>query len=124
MILDAGALVAINRHDRAMIARLLAAREEGDELRTHAMVVAQVWRDGKGRQAALARVLKSVEIIPVDDELGRRSGELLGKAGTSDPVDAAVVLLARAGDSIVTSDPDDIRALAAAVNRQVVVVAC
>jgi hypothetical protein len=37
--------VAIDRDDRAMIARLRVAQERGIELRTHPMVVAQVWRD-------------------------------------------------------------------------------
>jgi len=49
---------------------------------------------------------------------------LLGKAATSDPIDAAVVLIARDGDAIVTSDPDDIRHLASVARRVVVVVAC
>ena len=49
MILDSGALIAVGRNDRAILARLLAAHEEGDELRCHPIVVAQVWRDGRGR---------------------------------------------------------------------------
>lgn len=67
-------------------------------------------------------MLKSVEIVPIDDELGRRSGELLGRASPSDPIDAAVVLVAEDGDSIVTSDPEDIGTLAAAADRHVLVV--
>jgi predicted nucleic acid-binding protein len=124
VILDAGALVAVDRNDRAMIARLLAAHEAGDELRTHPLVVAQVWRDASGRQAVLARFLKSVEVVPIDGVLGRRSGELLGRASLSDPVDAALVLVAEDGDTIVTSDPADISVLAAAAGRPVLVVAC
>jgi len=83
MILDAGALIAVSRNDRAMIARLVAAEQEGDELRTHPMVVAQVWRDHRGRQAQLARLLRGIEIVSIDDDLGRRCGELLGKAKTA-----------------------------------------
>ena len=124
MILDAGALIAVSRNDRSMIARLLAAHEEDDELRTHPMVVAQVWRDARGRQTPLARLLASVDVVPIDDNLGRRSGELLGKAATSDPIDAAVVLIARDGDAIVTSDADDIRHLARVAKRHVLVIAC
>jgi predicted nucleic acid-binding protein len=124
MILDAGALIAVSRNDRAMIARLVAAEEEGDELTTHPMVVAQVWRDHRGRQAPLARLLRGVEIVSIDDDLGRRCGELLGKAGTSDPIDAAVVLIATDGESVVTSDPDDIRQLARFAKRKILVVRC
>lgn len=123
MILDAGALIAIAKNDRRMIARLLAAHEEDEELMTHPMVVAQAWRDGR-RQAGLARMLRGTTIVPLDDELGRRAGELLGKARTSDPVDAAVVLIARDGEAIVTSDRDDIQHLARAAKRRVLVVGC
>lgn len=124
MILDAGALIAVGRNDRAMFARLAAAEQDGDELRTHPMVVAQVWRDHRGRQAKLARLLRGVEIVPIDDELGRRCGELLGKAKTRDPIDAAVVLLAADGEAIVTSDFEDILHLARVAGRRVVIIRC
>ena len=121
MILDAGALIAVAKNDRAMIARLLAAYEEGEELRTHPMVVAQAWRDGR-RQAMLARLLRSTKIVPIDDGLGRSAGELIGKAKTHDPIDAAVVLIARDGEAVVTSDPDDLRHLGRTAKRRIVVV--
>jgi predicted nucleic acid-binding protein len=124
MILDAGALIAISRNDRAMIARLVVAEQEDDDLTTHPMVVAQVWRDHRGRQVSLARLLRGVAIISIDDDLGRRCGELLGKARTSDPIAAAVVLIASAGESVVTSDPDDIDHLARIAGRKLLVVDC
>jgi hypothetical protein len=77
-------------------------------------VVGQVWRGGGGRQANLARLLAGVEVRPLDDALGKRAGVLLGRAGASDVVDAAVVLLAADGDEILTSDARDLAALAAA----------
>lgn len=123
MILDAGALIAITKGDRRMIARLLAAHDEEQDLKTHPMVVAQVWRDGR-RQAELARLLRGSIVVDLDDELGRRAGELLGNAKTSDPIDAAVVLIADDGEPIVTSDADDIRHLARVAKRRVVIVAC
>ncbi|HEX3480622.1 MAG TPA: hypothetical protein VHT91_36645 [Kofleriaceae bacterium] len=123
MILDAGALIAVSRNDRAMIARLVAAEQDDEEVSTHPMVVAQVWRDG-GRQVVLARLLRGVQIVVIDDELGRRCGGLLGKAKTSDPIDAAVVLIASDGESVVTSDPDDIEHLARVARRKVIVVRC
>ena len=45
LVLDAGALVAIDRDDRSMIARLRVAQQRRVALHTNAMVVAQVWRD-------------------------------------------------------------------------------
>lgn len=53
-----------------------------------------------------------VEVEPLDDSLGRRAGVLLAATGTSDVIDAAVVLLARDGDEIYASDPGDLATLA------------
>jgi hypothetical protein len=39
-------------------------------------------------------------------------GVLLGRARKADVIDAALVLLARDGDSILTCDPEDLRDLA------------
>jgi hypothetical protein len=122
LILDAGALVAVDRDDRAMIARLQAAQQHGLELRSNAMVVAQAWRDPHGRQVQLARLLRAVDVRAVDPELGRATGSLLGSAGMSDPIDATVVLLAAPGDRILTSDPADLTRLATAASSQAVIV--
>jgi hypothetical protein len=124
LILDAGALVAIDRDDRAMIARLQAAQQHGLELRSNAMVVAQTWRDPHGRQVQLARLLRAVDVRAIDHEIGRAAGILLGQAATSDPVDATVVLLAGPGDRILTSDPADLGRLAGAALNRAVIVPC
>ncbi len=124
LVLDAGALIAVDRDDRAMLARLRAAKRHGLELRTNAMVVAQVWRDSQGRQAGLARLLQAVDVRAVDQEAGRAAGTLLGQAGAADAIDASVVLLAEPGDRIVTGDPDDLTLLASAATRQALIVAC
>jgi hypothetical protein len=58
--------------------------------------------------------MTGVNVVPIDDGLGRRAGVLLGRAGRSDAIDAAVVCLAADGDDIFTSDPGDLRALAQA----------
>ena len=122
LVLDAGAFLAIERGDRAMAARLAAARREGLELRSNGAVIAQVWRDPSGRQATLARLLRSVDVRPVDLALGRSAGVLCGAASTGDAVDATLVTTADAGDRILTSDPDDIRALVGASGRPILVV--
>jgi len=124
LILDAGALVAVDRGNRAMIARLRAAQQHGLDLRSNAMVVAQVWRDRHGRQAGLAQMLRAVDVRAVSPDDGRRAGVLLGMTGTSDPVGATVVLLASPGDRIVTSDPHDLAALAEAAANRAVIIAC
>jgi len=123
LVLDAGALLAWDRRDRAVAARLEAARRRGLDLRTTAIVLAQVWRDG-ARQANLARLLKGTEVVAVDEQLGREAGALLARSGTDDPIDATVVIVAAPGDRVLTSDPGDIRLLADAGNRTLMVIAC
>ena len=124
VILDAGALLAVDRDDRAMIARLKVAERSGMELRSNAMVVAQVWRDRRGRQVSLARLLQAVDVRAVNPIDGRDAGALLADAGTADAIDATVVLLAAPGDRILTSDPGDLTRLAEAARNRAVIVPC
>jgi hypothetical protein len=76
--------------------------------------VAQVWRGGGARQASLARLLAATDVVPLDEQLGRRAGVLLGRARQRDAIDAGLVLLSGDGDSILTSDAGELRALAMA----------
>ncbi len=124
LVLDTGALLAVDRGDRAMAARLRVAERSGLELRSTGVVVAEVWRDSGGRQANLARLLKAIEVRPVDQRLGRQAGVLLGKAGLSDVADATVVAVAATGDRVLTSDPRDVGKLVFASGRSIVVVPC
>lgn len=122
IVLDAGALVAMERGDREMIALVKRERREDRAPMTHGGVIGQVWRGGQRRQAKLARLLPGVDVRPLDDALGRRVGVLLGDAGSTDVVDAAVVFLAHDGDEIFTSDPADLVALARMAGRHVEVI--
>lgn len=124
LILDAGALLAVDRDDRSMIARLQVAQRKGMELRSNAMVVAQVWRDRKGRQVRLARLLPAVDVRAVNPSDGREAGALLADTGTADAIDATVVLLAAPGDRILTGDPGDLTRLAEAARNRAVIVPC
>jgi hypothetical protein len=117
LILDAGALIAVERGDRELAALLKVERRAGRAPITHGGVVGQVWRDG-ACQAVLARLLDALEIVALDATLGRRAGRLLAVCG-GDVIDAAVVLLADDGDVILTSDADELRRLAAASGTHV-----
>ena len=111
--LDTGALIALDRGDKRMIALLHRALTQDCAFRVPSGVVGQAWRDGRV-QVTLARFLRSeeVEIIPLDGQLARSCGELCGASSTSDIIDASVVILARERrDPIVTSDPNDLRRL-------------
>jgi predicted nucleic acid-binding protein len=110
LTLDAGALIAFERGDRAVVAIIARAWQRREVLAIPAGVVGQVWRDGR-RQARLARLLGSalIEIEPLDDERARAAGQLCGVRGSTDVIDASVALCARAREhGVLTSDPDDL----------------
>ena len=115
---DTGALIAADRAERRVWARhraLLALREVPT---VPAPVLAQSWRGG-GRQALLARLLAGCDVEALDGGQARAVGSLAARAATTDIVDACVVEGAmRRHDLVVSSDPDDLQALAAAVSRR------
>jgi hypothetical protein len=119
LVLDSGALIALERNDRAMWRRMKAAQLAGSVPVTHGGILGQAWRGRGPRQALLAKALAGIDVRALDERLGRLAGELLARAGTHDIVDAALVLLAEDGDDIITSDLEDIEPLAALAGRHV-----
>jgi hypothetical protein len=110
LVLDAGALIAVERRHRDTVAVVEAARLDGRLLVVPAGVVAQIWRDGS-RQAILARLLGAVDVTveALTDEVARASGVVCASAGTSDVVDASVVIAARRHNAtVVSSDRADL----------------
>lgn len=122
LVLDAGALVALERLDPDVIALIKRERLAQRAPLTHGGVIGQVWRGGGGRQANLARLLAGIDVVALDDQLGRRVGLLLKQTKTSDVVDAALALLAKDGDEILTSDPRDLVPLVKAIGVHVDVI--
>lgn len=109
-VLDAGALIAIDKRDRAVGAMLRVLQRDGVPVVTSGAVVAQAWRDPR-RQVNLARLLTGVEIAALDDVAAKKVGELLRANRTSDLADAHLSLLVQPQDQVLTSDEDDLRAL-------------
>ena len=104
LVLDAGALIAVERRDRDTVAVIEAARLDGRVVVVPAGVVAQIWRDGS-RQAIVARLLGATEVTveALTDE-GLEQPELCaGRPGTSDVVDASIVIAARRHNATVLS---------------------
>jgi predicted nucleic acid-binding protein len=114
IVLDAGALIAIDRGDRKIKTILKTVTKQKLPVVVPANVLIQAWRDG-AKQALLAKFLKEdwVTVTPVTDELARLSGVLLGKSSKRDAIDASVVATAvQLGiKQIITSDPEDIAKL-------------
>lgn len=121
LVLDAGALIGIDRNDRRVAGLIELGRRAGAELVSTAPVLGQAWRDG-ARQAQLARSLPMIDVRPVDIDQAKSAGELLASASTSDVVDALVAQLAMPADQILTSDPDDLNQLITARGVTAIVV--
>lgn len=103
----------MERGDRATSVVIEVARQEHRIVVVPAGVVGQVWR-GSGRQVRLARLLNAREVIvvPLTETVARAAGVLCGRAGTSDVVDASVVLAARRHHApVVSSDRADLQIL-------------
>jgi predicted nucleic acid-binding protein len=112
--LDAGGLIAIDRNDRRVLALLARASERGMRITIPATVLAQAIRS-PARQVRLSRLIRQPEtdVVALDAADAAAVGILLGKTGTADIADAHVVLCARrAGQAVVTSDPEDLRRIA------------
>lgn len=111
--LDAGPLIALDRDDRRVIAVLALAHSSASPVVVPGTALAQAIRD-PARQVRLARLLRQprTQVVPLDRVDATSVGRLLAASGTSDIADAHVTVCARrAGHAIVTSDPDDLRAL-------------
>jgi hypothetical protein len=121
LVLDAGALIGIDRDDRRNAGLIELGRRSGAALVTSAPVVAQAWR-GSARQARLARLLAMIDVRGVHLADARAAGELLAATGTADVVDALVALLPVPGDQLLTSDTEDLRTLVAERGVPVMVV--
>lgn len=112
VVLDAGAFIALERRNRKLVALAQLFAKANTPLVTSAGVVAQVWRGGTGRQVPVAFLLRQTLVAVLDQPVARMVGRMLGHSGTADPVDAHIVLLARERNwPVLTSDPDDLRAI-------------
>jgi hypothetical protein len=111
--LDAGALIALDRDDRRVVALLARALETSARVTIPATALAQAVRN-PARQARLARLVRqpTTDVVPLDRVDATGVGRLLAASDTADVVDAHVVLCARrARQAVATSDPEDLRHL-------------
>jgi len=111
--LDAGGLIALDRDDRRVVVLLARARETGAQVTVPAAALAQAIRRPE-RQVRLSRLIRQpgTDVIALGRVDATHVGRLLAASGTSDVVDAHVVICARrASQPVVTSDPTDLRQL-------------
>jgi hypothetical protein len=111
--LDAGGMIALDRDDRRVVVLLARARETGAQVTVPAPALAQAIRQPE-RQVRLSRLIRQpgTDVIALGRVDATHVGRLLAASGTSDVVNAHVVICARRADqSVVTSDPGDLRQL-------------
>lgn len=114
---DTGALLAAERSDRRLWALHRRALERGVSPTVPAGALGQAWRGGP--QAQLSRLLAGCTIEDLTEVRSRAAGAACGRAATDDLIDATVAVGAVArGDIVVTSDPDDLAVIAAALRRR------
>ena len=113
LVLDAGALIALERGDRQIRALVKVSDAEGEVL-VPASVLAQVWRGGP-RSARLALTIKLADVDALDESRAKEIGVRLATSGAKDITDGHVVCCALDRRAIVaTSDSSDIEALVTA----------
>jgi hypothetical protein len=111
---DAGGLIALDRGDRRAIALLARATERSMRITIPATALAQAIRN-PAKQARLCRLIRQVgtDLIALDGPEATAVGLLLARTGTTDIVDAHVVICAqRARQAVVTSDAGDLGRIA------------
>ena len=111
--LDAGGLIALDRNDRRVLVLLARALQTGARVTVPASALAQAIRQ-PDRQARLSRLTRqpTTDVVSLGRVDATGVGRLLAASGTADITDAHVVICARrAGQPVVTSDPDDLHQL-------------
>ena len=122
IVLDSGALIALERGDARMRALCREALRVGARVVVPSAVVAQVIR--RPAQQVVIRALldgPTTETPVLDRLLAEAAGVLCARTGTADVVDATVVLVARRERAAVVSrDPKDLRRLDPTLRVEVV----
>ena len=115
VVYDAGVLIAVDRGVRTVIARHRDFLEQFLQPVITAPVLAQVRRSPQ--QVPLNRLIQGCEVVGFAPDDAAPVGALLAGAGSSDAVDAHVVVTAsRRKCPVLTSDVNDISALVAALD--------
>jgi hypothetical protein len=110
VVYDAGALVAADRNVRQVWAEHRVRLESGIIPVVPAPVVAQVSRSPA--QVQLRRLLRGCEVVNLTERGAHAAGQLMGRTGTSDLVDAVVAQTAAGLQAdVVTGDRADIASL-------------
>ena len=115
LVLDSGAVSKLAERSRQAVALILALREEGLWPPVVPSVVLVECLEGHACRDVLAnRFLKTCNVVDeIPESLARRAAQLRRLARRGSAVDALVVAFAEGGGTALTSDLEDLSALAA-----------
>lgn len=119
LVLDSSAVSRLAERSRAVLALILALRDQGlwPPL-VPSVVLVECLQGHTGRDAAENKFLKTCDIVEeISTPLARRAAFLRRHARRGSAVDALVVAVAEPGGTVLTSDPRDLEALASHAQR-------
>lgn len=115
LVLDSGGVSRLSERSRASAALIVALQSEGlwpPVVPTPVMI--EALHGDAARDALANQLLKTCDVVEdIPQRLARRSAHLRTQARQGSAVDALVVAIAEPGGSVLTSDPNDLQALAA-----------
>jgi predicted nucleic acid-binding protein len=119
LILDSSGVSRLAEHTRQAAALILALRDVGLWPPVVPSVVLVECLEGHaGRDVLTNRFLKTCDIVEeVSEPLARRAAMLRRRAGRGSAIDALVVALAEPGGTVLSSDLEDLEALAGYAQR-------
>jgi len=115
LVLDSGGVTRLAERSKQTLALVSALRETGLwPPHVPSVVLVECRRGHAGRDAVENRFLKTCDITPtISETLARRAALLRRSARRGSAVDALVVASAEPGGTVITTDPEDLEALAA-----------
>lgn len=120
IVYDTGALLSAERRHRSLWALHEQSLASGVRPIVPVVVLAQAWRGAP--HANLSRLLRGCLVTPDTEDLGKAAGAICARTGTSDVIDALVVVTAlRLHALVVTSDPDDLQCLASSLQSKLTI---
>jgi len=119
LVVDSGAVSRLAERSQYAAALILALREQGLwPPVVPSVVLVECLQGHAGRDAAENRLLKTCDVLEnVGEALARRAAFLRRRARRGSVVDALVVAVAEPGGTVLTTDPDDLEALATHAHR-------
>lgn len=115
LVLDSGGVTRLAQRSLKSAALLLELRQRGHwPPIVPSIVLVECLQGHAARDALVNRFLKTCYVVEdLDESLARRAATLRRQARRGSAVDALVAAAAEPGGTVLTSDPDDLDALAA-----------